>query len=273
MLNIVLAVSLILGLTLMILNFPDEADLLKIRSINKKFNEIKFKTKILLGFISIGLLVAIITKVLIFLLALVLVGIFLPEILDRKTKDKIIEKKMELWIALIEDLTSGARAGLTINEAVFQAIYKAEEPLHSDLQEAILEYQKSQQLSRIIPILKANTKDSVGIATLKIIEIVSKTGANDLSSSLLILSNSAKETHNLIMELKAKQAWVLNGAKISVLAPWLVLLALWSQESVRNSYQQLGGQIILLLVGAVGVLGFFTMKKIGTIRAFERVSS
>jgi tight adherence protein B len=82
---------------------------------------------------------------------------------------------------------------------------------------------------------------------------------------LNILSNSSRENINLIQELKAKQAWVLNGAKISIIAPWVVLLTLWTQESVRSAYQNIMGQIILSLVALIGIVGYFAMKKIGKI--------
>jgi tight adherence protein B len=73
--------------------------------------------------------------------------------------------------------------------------------------------------------------------------------------------------------LKAKQAWVLNGARISVVSPWLVLLALWTQESVRDAYQNFIGQIILILVALVGVFGYLVMKRIGRIDVFRKVES
>ncbi|MFM7139668.1 MAG: type II secretion system F family protein [Actinomycetes bacterium] len=79
------------------------------------------------------------------------------------------------------------------------------------------------------------------------------------------MSNSSREFHDLITELKTKQTWVLNGAKIAIAAPWVVLLALWTQENVRNSYQTINGQIVLFLVALLGVAGFLVMQKIGNL--------
>jgi tight adherence protein B len=109
----------------------------------------------------------------------------------------------------------------------------------------------------------------VGAATVKVLSVVMKTGANDLASSLRILADASRETINLVQELKAKQSWVLNGARVSVIAPWLVLLALWTQESVRVAYQNFTGQLILVLVATVGVVGYFAMKRIGKIDVFK----
>jgi len=73
-----------------------------------------------------------------------------------------------------------------------------------------------------------------------------------------------------LIELKAKQAWVLNGARVSVFAPWLVLIALWTQSSVRVAYQNFTGQVILTMVAGVGVAGYLVMKRIGQIQIYRK---
>ena len=240
-----------------------------------------------------GIVVSIITKVFVIAPVSFALAILLPGILLNQRKTKMQDQKMQQWTLLIDDLTSGVRAGLTMADALAQALQNCEEPLRSDFQEAILEINQSGQvskvisifsvsslllvfflhLSKVISILKNQITDTVGVATLKLLQVVLKTGANDLATSLSILSNSSRENHNLIQELKAKQSWVLNGARISVISPWLVLLALWTQESVRNAYQNLIGQLILILVATVGLFGYLAMKRIGRIDVFRKIET
>jgi tight adherence protein B len=201
------------------------------------FQNIKENTLIMASVTLIGIVVSIMTKVFVFVPVSLAVAILLPGILVNQRKNKTQDQKMRQWKLLIDDLTSGVRAGLTVSEALAQALQNCEEPLRLDFQEAIIEINRSGQVSKVISILKNQITDTVGIATLKLLQVVLKTGANDLATSLSILSNASRENHNLIQELKAKQSWVLNGARISVVAPWLVLLALWTQESVRNAFQ------------------------------------
>jgi tight adherence protein B len=197
--------------------------------------------------------------------AFVILGLLAPGLLLRRRINKNTELKMNQWLILIDELSSGVRAGLTISESLSQSLNKSEEPLRQDLLEAILEFNRSGQVSKVMKILQSQISDPIGIATLKLLAIVLKTGSNDLATSLNILSNTSRENINLIQELKAKQAWVLNGAKISIIAPWVVLLTLWTQESVRTAYQNIMGQIILSLVALVGIVGYIAMKKIGKI--------
>jgi len=266
-------IMLVLGLWLALMSYVTDFDFFRIEKLINIFSNIKENTLIMVSVVCLGIVVSIITKVFVIAPVSIVMAILLPGILLNQRKIKIQDQKMRQWTLLIDDLTSGVRAGLTISEALAQALQNCEEPLRLDFQEAILEINRSGQVSKVISILKNQITDTVGVATLKLLQVVMKTGANDLATSLSILSNSSRENHNLIQELKAKQSWVLNGARISVISPWLVLLALWTQESVRNAYQNLIGQLILILVAAVGLFGYLVMKRIGRIEVFRRVET
>jgi len=266
-------IMLVLGLWLALMSYVTDFDFFRIEKLINIFSNIKENTLIMVSVVCLGIVVSIITKVFVIAPVSIVMAILLPGILLNQRKIKIQDQKMRQWTLLIDDLTSGVRAGLTISEALAQALQNCEEPLRLDFQEAILEMNRSGQVSKVISILKNQITDTVGVATLKLLQVVMKTGANDLATSLSILSNSSRENHNLIQELKAKQSWVLNGARISVISPWLVLLALWTQESVRNAYQNLIGQLILILVAVVGLFGYLVMKRIGRIEVFRRVET
>ncbi len=264
---------LISGMWMALISYYIEFDFLRIEKLKHIFSNIKENTLIMVSVAFMGIVISITTKVFVIAPVSLTLAILLPGILLKQRKIKMQDQKMQQWTLLIDDLTSGVRAGLTIGEALAQALQNCEEPLRSDFQEAILEINRSGQVSKVISILKNQITDAVGVATLKLLQVVLKTGANDLATSLSILSNSSRENHNLIQELKAKQSWVLNGARISVISPWLVLLALWTQESVRNAYQNLIGQLILILVAVIGLFGYLVMKRIGRIDVFRKIET
>lgn len=264
---------LISGMWMALISYYIEFDFLRIEKLKIVLSNIKENTLIMVSVAFMGIVISITTKVFVIAPVSLALAILLPGILLKQRKIKMQDQKMQQWTLLIDDLTSGVRAGLTIGEALAQALQNCEEPLRSDFQEAILEINRSGQVSKVISILKNQITDAVGVATLKLLQVVLKTGANDLATSLSILSNSSRENHNLIQELKAKQSWVLNGARISVISPWLVLLALWTQESVRNAYQNLIGQLILILVAVIGLFGYLVMKRIGRIDVFRKIET
>ena len=267
--TVVVFFVLLMGMWIIILSFFLDFEFINLNKIKKYTRNIKENTRITFIVILAGILIALLTKIFVFVPASIMIGILLPGVLTKINKNKSLDIKMLQWIAFIDDLSSGVRAGLTLSDALAQALKNSEEPLRSEFLEAIVEFNRSGQVSRVLLILQSQIKDAVGAATVKLLSVVMKTGANDLASSLRILADSSRETINLVQELKAKQSWVLNGARISVIAPWLVLLALWTQESVRVAYQNFTGQLILVLVATVGAVGYFAMKRIGKIDVFK----
>jgi len=263
--NLIFTAIFLSGVWMALITYYFDIDLFKIKALNVFIVNIKENNLITIGIITLGILLSILTKVIIVAPAFVILGLLAPGLLLRRRNNKSNELKMNQWLILIDELSSGVRAGLTISESLSQSLNKSEEPLRQDLLEAILEFNRSGQVSKVMKILQSQISDPIGIATLKLLAIVLKTGSNDLATSLNILSNTSRENINLIQELKAKQAWVLNGAKISIIAPWVVLLTLWTQESVRTAYQNIVGQIVLSLVALVGIVGYIAMKKIGKI--------
>jgi len=213
----------------------------------------------------VGLLIGVLTKIYVLIPGSVILSLILPNLLLKKRSERLKELKMQQWLYFLDNMSSATKAGFSIKESLVQALNSTEVPLKNDLYSAIIEINRSNQVSKVIPILKKDVTDEIGRNVVKIIELVHFLGASDLSKILSILSNSSREFHDLITELKTKQTWVLNGAKIAIAAPWVVLLALWTQENVRNSYQTINGQIVLFLVALLGVAGFLVMQKIGNL--------
>ena len=265
----VLFFVLLIGMWIVILSYFLDFELINLNKIKKYTKNIKENTRITFLVVLAGIVIALLTKIFVVIPASILIGILLPGVFTKINQNKSLDIKMLQWIAFIDDLSSGVRAGLTLSDALAQALKNSEEPLRSEFLEAIVEFNRSGQVSKVLLILQSQIKDAVGAATVKVLSVVMKTGANDLASSLRILADASRETINLVQELKAKQSWVLNGARVSVIAPWLVLLALWTQESVRVAYQNFTGQLILVLVATVGVVGYFAMKRIGKIDVFK----
>jgi tight adherence protein B len=72
-------------------------------------------------------------------------------------------------------------------------------------------------------------------------------------------------------ELEARQGWVVNAARLAVAAPWLVLLLLSSQHSTVQAFDSAGGGLLLAIGGAVCVIAYRIMLKIGELPEERRV--
>jgi len=262
--KITFILSTILFFIILSLSYKDKK-LFEIRDLVNKFEKYPIENKLAFVLFIVGLLIGVLTKIYVLIPGSVILSLILPNLLLKKRSERLKELKMQQWLYFLDNMSSATKAGFSIKESLMQALNSAEVPLKNDLYSAIIEINRSNQVSKVIPILKKDVTDEIGRNVVKIIELVHFLGASDLSKILSILSNSSREFHELITELKTKQTWVLNGAKIAIAAPWVVLLALWTQENVRNSYQTINGQIVLFLVALLGVAGFLVMQKIGNL--------
>ncbi len=250
--------------TILYLAYKDKK-LFQVKDILNKYQKYPFENKLAVIILITGFIIGLLTKIYVLIPGSIILSLIFPNMLLKKRSEKIKELKMQQWLYFLDDVASATKAGFPINESLTQALNSAEIPLKNDLYSAIIEINRSNQISKVIPILKNDVTDEIGKNVIKIIELVHFLGASDFSRILSILSNSSREFHELITELKTKQTWVLNGAKVAITAPWVVLLALWTQENVRNSYQTINGQIVLFLVALLGIAGFLVMQKIGNL--------
>jgi len=125
---------LISGMWIVLISYYIDFDFLRIELLLSYFRNIKEKTLITVPVAFIGIVVAIITKVFVFVPESLVIEILLPGMLVNQREIKIQDQKMSQWTLLIDDLVSGVRAGSTISEALSQALQNCEEPLRSDFQ-------------------------------------------------------------------------------------------------------------------------------------------
>ena len=71
-------------------------------------------------------------------------------------------------------------------------------------------------------------------------------------------------------ELEARQSWTVNGAKVAVAAPWLVLALLSSRPQAAAAYATGAGAVILLIGAVVSVIAYRLMLRLGRLPEEER---
>ncbi|WP_210428949.1 hypothetical protein [Nocardioides eburneiflavus] len=67
--------------------------------------------------------------------------------------------------------------------------------------------------------------------------------------------------------------WTVNGARLAVAAPWIVLLLMSFQTTAIRQYASPGGIIVLGIGAGVCVLAYAAMMRIGRLPVEKRVLS
>ena len=85
------------------------------------------------------------------------------------------------------------------------------------------------------------------------------------------LSGYLREDLRTRSELEARQSWAVNGARLAVAAPWIILLLMSGQPEVIARFSSAAGVVILALGGAVCVLAYRLMMRLGRLPVERRI--
>ena len=177
----------------------------------------------------------------------------------------------EVWPEAVDHLASAVRAGLSLPEALTQLGERGPAPLRPAFAAFGRDYLASGRFGAALDALKVRLADPVGDRVVEALRIARDVGGGDLGRTLRSLSRFLRDDSRTRSELEARQAWVVNGARLAVGAPWIVLLVLSFQPEVIVRYRSTAG-VVVLGVGAVACLvAYRLMVRIGRLPEERRV--
>ncbi len=179
----------------------------------------------------------------------------------------------EVWPEAVDNLASAVRAGLSLPEALGQLGERGPEPLREAFTAFASDYLVTGRFGESLDRLKLRLSDPVGDRVVEGLRIAREVGGGELGSLLRNLSTYLREDARTRAELESRQAWTVNGARLAVAAPWLVLLMLCFQRDVVARYASPTGVLVLALGGGLCLLAYRLMVRIGRLPTERRVLS
>lgn len=199
------------------------------------------------------------------------VGAYLPVavVLGRARRRR--REFAELWPEAVDNLASAVRAGLSLPEALTQLGDRGPEPLREPFAKFGLDYLASGRFADSLDVLKARLADPVGDRVVEALRIARDVGGGDLGRILRTLSSFLRDDARTRSELESRQAWTVNGARLAVAAPWVVLLLMSFQPAVIQRYASTAGVVVLAGGAAACALAYRLMTWLGRLPEEERV--
>lgn len=179
----------------------------------------------------------------------------------------------EVWPEAVDNLSSAVRAGMSLPEALSALATRGPEPLRASFSGFALDYQVTGQFSLSLDRLKAQLSDPVGDRVVEALRVAREVGGGDLGRLLRSLSGYLREDARTRAELEARQAWTVNGARLSVAAPWLVLLLMCFQPEVIQRYSSPAGWVVLTGGALTCVVAYRLMMRLGRLPVERRILS
>jgi tight adherence protein B len=177
----------------------------------------------------------------------------------------------DLWPDAVDNLASGVRAGLALPDALSQLGSRGPEPLRRPFQRFGEDYRASGAFADSLDALKRRLADPTGDRIVESLRIAREVGGTDLGRLLRTLSTFLRDDAHTRSELETRQSWVVNAARLAVLAPWVLLALLSLRSSSIQAYNAPSGWLVLAAGAGVCVLAYRLMMRIGRLPHEERV--
>ena len=179
----------------------------------------------------------------------------------------------QVWPEAVDHLASAVRAGMSLPEAVSGLGVRGPEALRPAFGRFALDYQLTGRFGESLDALKVALADPVGDRVVEGLRIAREVGGGELGRLLRNLSGYLRDDLRTRSELESRQAWTVNGARLAVAAPWLVLLFMCFQGEVIRRYSSSGGVFILVTGAALCLVAYRLMMLIGRLPGERRILS
>lgn len=205
--------------------------------------------------------------------AFALLAAYLPIAMLKGRARRRRRELAEVWPEAVDNLASAVRAGMSLPEGLAQLAMRGPEPLRPAFAAFAVDYQVTGRFGESLDRLKERLADPIGDRVVEALRVAREVGGGELGRLLRGLSGYLREDARTRSELEARQAWAVNGARLAVAAPWLVLLMLSFQREVISRYASGAGVVVLVVGGACCVLAYRVMLRIGRLPEERRILS
>lgn len=200
-----------------------------------------------------------------------LMAAWLPLAVLRGRAARRLRDHAALWPDVVDNLSSGVRAGLSLPEALMQLGDRGPAGLRAPFTQFGRDYQATGRFHESLDLLKGRLADPVGDRVVEALRIAREVGGGDLGKMLRSLSGFLREDLRTRGELESRQSWTVNGARLAVAAPWLVLLFMSFQGEVIQRFATTTGLIVLGTGAALCALAYRLMMWIGRLPVERRI--
>lgn len=194
-----------------------------------------------------------------------------PYFIVRTRARKTHTERRALWPEAIDHLASGIRAGLSLPEAVCGLATRGPSQLRPLFEVFDVEYRTTGSFQQALKSFKMAAADPVADRIVAALQITREVGGTDLGTMLKTLGQFLREDAHTRAELAARQSWTVNGARLAVAAPWIVLALLATRSETTAAYDSPQGTALLATGLVVSVGAYTAMKRIGRLPAEPRV--
>lgn len=175
-----------------------------------------------------------------------------------------------VWPEVVDHLIASARAGMSLPEGLAALATLGPAATRGAFAAFDAEYQRTGSFQPALDHLKARLADPVADRILETVRMAREVGGTEITHVLRSLSSYLRDDAALRAEVRSRQSWIRNAAKLGVAAPWLLLVVLAAKPETLRAYDTPAGTGLLLFGLAVSVVAYRAMIALGRLPGERR---
>lgn len=198
-------------------------------------------------------------------------GSCIPRLLSNRRHNREAQRRRQAWPDVIDGLVSAVRAGMSLPEAVAAVGDRGPVVVRPVFAQFAADYRATGRFGDCLNRLRNELKDPVADRIVEALLTARDVGGSDLGRMLRTLSDFVRQDLRLRGEAEARRSWTVNGARLAIAAPWLVLVMLSTRPEAASAYQTAAGVFVLLACALACALAYALMTKLGRLPEEQRV--
>lgn len=177
----------------------------------------------------------------------------------------------ELWPDALDDLLSSVRAGMSLPEGLAALAERGPQELRGPFRAFAADYRVSARFGDSLDRLKDRFADPVADRIVEALRLTRDVGGTDLGVTLRALTTMLRDDQRTRGELLARQSWIVNAARLAVVAPWMVLALVSLRAEASHAFNTPTGAAVLVVGAVVSAVAYWLMLYLGALPEERRV--
>lgn len=178
-----------------------------------------------------------------------------------------------VWPDVVDHLIGALRAGLGLPDALAALAESGPVAVRPVFAQFADDYRRSGSWALALDRLKYRCADPTADRLCETLRLAREVGGTELVPVLKAFGGYLREDAATTAELRARQSWITNAARLGVVAPWIVLVLLSFRPEARVAYNSPTGVTIILIGAVLSIVAYQLMRRIARFRPEPRWAS
>ncbi|OIQ78056.1 bacterial type II secretion system protein F domain protein [mine drainage metagenome] len=185
-----------------------------------------------------------------------------PSLINGAKRQRTSNAITQAWPDAIDHLSSAIRAGLNLGDSLAAIGLRGPAPLRPFFIALGNDLAAGTPIETALARFRVECRDPIADQLVETVLIAHEVGGSEIGRLLRTFSQFLRIELQTRDEIRVRQGWVINGARIAVAAPWILLALLSLRRESVLAYQTTGGIFVIVIGALLSVVAYLWMRRL-----------